>query len=247
MSAFVALCHADRVELMTDGAAYRPDGTIADLPVKVETILSPPCAITMRGSSYLCDKISAAILPIIEKVGHFDAAMQALDVAMGYLDWLDEAKAYLDDPADGDVDMAIAGVSEANGPTVAYWATRPNRKAGIEPYTVYRYRTGMVTDFPLNESQADSMRKVGGLAGLRGKALEPLRREGRGRPGQYPFIVGGHADLTVVTATDVSTRRVHTWDEDKIGERINPFSADETVVPMPMNRKMRRAAAKRAA
>jgi hypothetical protein len=248
MSAFVALCREDRVELVTDGAVYEQDGTITDLPVKVETIQSPPCAMTMRGSSFLCEKIGTAVRSMIEGIGHFDVSMEMLQDSMHYFDWIDTLKAQLDDPGAGDVEMAIAGVSESKGPIVAYWSSRPNQKAGVEPFRLYLYRTGIVQGFPMTDNQADAMRKSGGMSVLGVRALEVLRREGEGRPGTYPFIVGGHVDLTTVTGTDVATDRLHTWEEDKIGGRIDPFTADKNVVPIrPMNRKQRRAAAKTAA
>jgi hypothetical protein len=56
-------------------------------------------------------------------------------------------------------------------------------------------------------------------------------------------VVGGHIDYTVVSATGVTTRRIHSW-PDRIGEPVQRGN----VVPMAagMSRQQRRAAEREA-
>lgn len=50
MSAYIALCHKDRVELLTDGAQYNAAGIVHGFTEKVTRVAGVPAAITTRGA-----------------------------------------------------------------------------------------------------------------------------------------------------------------------------------------------------
>jgi hypothetical protein len=249
MSLFLSLCRSDSVEVLTDGASYDENGTIVDVGEKVVSVNSPPLVITSRGFKYLTDKAEGFVKELCEGMKSFDEALAITEMSLGVLkDFCEGLKAHADAPAHYDIDMMIAGVSEANGPTVAYWATRPQPNAGLDPYHLYRFKTGLLLDLPMSAQTHEEIVSMGGYSNpaVAVRAGEHFRRTLHSlRQDKAPMIVGGHLDLTVVTAKGVSTSRVHVWDDDKIGRPIDPYAADENVVAIrPMNRKQRRAAAK---
>lgn len=244
MSAYVALCHDDRVELLTDGAQYDEAGTMRGFAEKVTRIASLPAAIATRGAVGPSGKLTAIVEKAFAVAGSFDMTMEAL------ADNLVEFRAYdnLKGRAGidgGDIEMVIAGISEERGPIVFFWSTRDDFAPGkgLKAYRLYDTQTGLGQSHVLRTDQADGFRRRGGLKAIGVELMEAMRRTQAMTISGLQFVVGGHVDLTTITVDGARTRRLHTW-TDKIGAPITPFGDAQNVVPM--TRQQRRAAEREA-
>lgn len=237
MSAFYAINYGDRIELLTDGAVYMEDGTLIATREKVVRLASIPAAITARGALEPMDAVGFYLEMVGAVTGSFDDAMIYLD---RFIAKVNEQGA----PA---FEMVVCGISEQAGPVMAYFCTAQAHPQ-FEPYKLYQIFdaelcAGAALDSPAEMAAAgitaDSVRH--GLAAKGADIMELMRR----RAGPNPikpdlpplYGIGGHCDLTVIRADGVTTTRLRTW-PDRIGEKIDPFAADE---PVKLSRQQRRA------
>lgn len=225
MSAFLAVNYGDRIELLTDGAVYTEDGTLVAIREKVFRLSSIPAAITARGAMEPLDMIGL----YLETVGAFEGSFDATIVHLGSL--LGKMKQQ-GAPA---FEMVICGISESYGPVIAYLCTAA-AYPGFEPYKLYRIEQpdfgggaplDFVAELPAAGITAESVRD--GL-GARGADIFELMRRKAGPNPLRPdlpalFGIGGHVDLTVISAAGVTTTRLRTW-PDQVGAKIDPFAAD---------------------
>lgn len=237
MSAYLAVNYGDRIELLTDGAVYTEDGTLIATREKVVRIASIPCAITARGAMEPLDAIGLYLEMVGAITGSFDATMVQIDSLI----------TKMKDQGGPSFEMVICGISETDGPVIAYFCTA-KAYPQFEPFTLYRIYdaelcAGAALDSPAEMAAAgitaDSVKD--GLATKGADIMELMR----GRAGPNPlkpdlpplYGIGGHVDHTVIRADGVTTTRLRTW-PDRVGEKINPFAADE---PVKLNRQQRRA------
>lgn len=211
MSAFFALAYADRIELLTDGAVYRDDGTLTDIKRKVWTSGHVPIAVTGRGATGVVEGFAAAIV-CLAACGSFDRTIA------GVQDLLDRRS---EKGVPSDVEMLICGISETAGTKILYFATCDAYGQG-EPWTLLDMGQELGAG-PMPETAG--LDASGGLAGCAVPLLESMRRQKGPNPTKpgLPEVygIGGHIDWTVITADGCATERIHEW-PDVIGEKIEP-------------------------
>lgn len=216
MSAFYALAYADRVELLTDGAIYQPDGTLTDIRSKVWASHHVPMAVTGRGPSVVVETMARLVVTLAAG-GTFDGAMDRLaEVVAGRRD--QECPQHFE--------MAIVGMSGAHGPCVYYFASK-DAYGAFEPWTLYRIPDGELGAGA--ELSGEDMANIGdasdGLLGAAVPLFEAMRKQKGPNPTDpaAPHVhgIGGHLDWTVVDASGVATVRLHDW-PDVVGEKIRP-------------------------
>lgn len=225
MSAYLAVNYGDRIELLTDGAVYTEDGTLVMTREKVVRIASVPAAITARGAMGALNAVGLYLEMVGLVTGSFDKTMVQLD---GFV-------AKMKDKPPAAFEMVICGISESEGPLMAYFCSEKVYPQ-FEPFVLYRLDMpdicggGSLNTFEAMKAAGltpDDFRD--GLAAKGADVMEILRRE----PGPSPirpdlpdlYGIGGHVDHTVIRAEGVTTTRLRTW-PDVIGEKINPFAHD---------------------
>ncbi|WP_420408292.1 hypothetical protein [Hoeflea sp.] len=226
MSAFYAVNYGDRIELLTDRAIYTEDGTLIATREKVVRIGSIPCAVTARGAMEPLDAIGLYLEMVGAITGSFDQAMLRLGSII----------AEMKDTGTEACEVIICGISEADGPVIAYFCSAPIHP-GFEPFELYRMNDAELCGGPSPDAMAD-MPAAGitaesvkdGLAAKGADLMEVLRRKAGLNPVKPDlppvFGIGGGVDLTVIAATGATTRRLRTW-PDQIGEKIDPFAYGE--------------------
>lgn len=215
MSAFYAIAYPDRVELLTDGAVYRDDGTLTDIRRKVWTSPATSIAVAGRGNTRVVEALASAII-CIAGCGSFDATIKA-------------AQELLDDRRNkatpDDVEMLICGISETAGPKILYFATCDPYGEG-EPWVMLDMGDELGGG-PMPE--LDGLDASDGLAGCAVPLLESMRRQKGAnptRPDLPPLHgIGGHIDYTVVSANGCAVERIHVW-PDVVGKKIDPMRPD---------------------
>ncbi len=217
MSAFYAVAYDDEIQLLTDGAIYADDGVIYAFEEKVWRSEHAPLAVTGRGAHGVVSAMAACVLALAGG-GNVDWAVTVFqDTIARKKDRKDTVK----------IDMLIACISEAFGPKLYYFTTHDGF-GEVEPFTLYdagREHAGgpipdeaMLAEFGFPDRMANST-----LAEAGADLFEAMRRtkmEHVAHPDKpMLFAVGGHVDLTVVSALGVETTRLRTW-EDEIGRKI---------------------------
>lgn len=217
MSAFYAMAYADRVELLTDGSVYLPDGTLIDICEKVWRSPGLPLAVTGRGSMAF-EAFAETILAMPDD--SVDAVIERTRTL------LDQAKA-VSLPA-GPCEVLVAGISETQGPFLAFFTT-----ADIYPHYVPLTLHDVGPQFgggnALTPDEIAGLPSAeNGLAEIGVPLFEAMRRKLGLNPAapHLPAIhgIGGHVDLTVIAAGGATTTRLHEWPEDTIGQKIDPLS-----------------------
>jgi hypothetical protein len=225
MSAFLAVNYGDRIELLTDGAVYTEDGTLIATREKVVRITSIRCAITARGAIEPLDAIGLYLEIVGAITGSFDATMMQLESLV----------TKMKDQGGPAFEMVICGISETDGPVIAYFCTA-KAYPQLEPFTLYRIYDAELcggaaldtaTELPAAGITAESVKD--GLAAKGADIMELMRR----KPGPNPirpdlppvYGIGGHVDLTVIRTDGLATTRLRIW-PDVVGARINPHSQE---------------------
>lgn len=248
MSLAYSILHEDRVQLITDGAAYTPDGIAMKFTKKVMTSPHVPMAISSIGHMKTGEMIAEELIGL-SACGSFDITMMLVDKVVSGL-------SRLQFPQGADIGMIICGWSETEGPCHFMFATKGDGKH-VVPFTLLRI---YVPEFCNGiEVTADELAAIGVTPDMpRGPDFVEqhvvdyvnIMRGKKGgdytRPDAEPIhAIGGHLDLTTVTKDGATTKRIHVWSADRIGERIDPTRTDSPVVPL--NRQQRRAAERQTA
>jgi len=182
--------------------------------------------------------LAAAFDDVLLRAGGFDLAMEILAEVI--------ERDRPGEGADRDCDMVIAGISESRGPLVYRWSTRDS-DAG-PAYVLQTSRFGFACDVELTAGQHAGIVGKGGLKACGVPLMEYFRTlkvpglNGGGRP---DYFVGGHVDFTCLSPDGITGERLHTWDEDKVGERLDPFKIPANVVPLPAHTRQQRRALER--
>ncbi|TGQ79337.1 hypothetical protein EN850_20835 [Mesorhizobium sp. M8A.F.Ca.ET.207.01.1.1] len=124
MSAFIAVKHADCIQLLTDGACYNGDYILTAIVSKVWAARCVPIAITGRGTWSVLDRIAKDIVEEADETGSVDHVIECF--IPEYLDGLRAT-----DMQDVDGDVSIAAWSETTGPQL-YYINFPGGKFGGE-------------------------------------------------------------------------------------------------------------------
>ena len=233
--------------LLTDGALVALDGELLAIENKVVALPDLHLAICITGfgvADFGADnpdgvsngRVLAALADtgVLTADGH-GAAMALLPQALrnmhlgnltsfaGELDAEERSSILMTvaawDPGDGTA-KAYVGSTEPMGQHAAYALARVRQyltapAAGLDPAEMLRAAVGRQVD--IGHPASFDVRRDG----LR---LLDAQRSIKGGPcgGDY-HSVGGKAFLTIVSAAGAATEELHTWPEDRVGERINPF------------------------
>jgi hypothetical protein len=229
MSAINVIQQTRQVHVLTDGAAYHPDGRLIMVGPKISIVPHLACAISFRGPK-------SARPVLTEVMANAASTYDGLKMCIGEL-LRDCAQIYgplFDECRLGpDFEVIVSGWSEARGPE-AYLLPTHNRYGGgsFEAMPLEG-----VTCLPNDETTHPEIVKV--LAGLEADDVDPERHGLAVMEIQraHPFAhegfsegfcgVGGFAQLTTVTADGISTRIVRRW-PDVVGERFGSSTERET-------------------
>lgn len=221
MSAFYAVLHDDKIELLTDGAVYEDDGVLTAIRRKVWYSDKIPMAITGRGASKAVEFTAMAFL-LTDVFGSVDKVIEGIPAL---LDKMAEKTAAATRPRM--IEMVIATISETRGPVLLYAAnTNAYGLDWLEPFKLYDVGREWGGGTPADISGIDAS---DGLHGCGAELFERMRRipgPSAERP-DLPDIygIGGHVDLTTVRTSGVTVERLRTW-PDVIGEKIDPFRGE---------------------
>lgn len=221
MSAYLSVCYEDRIELLTDGAVYSPDGTLTDIRTKVFPFMRKPMAITGRGPVGLCHALAASIMVMTDHARF--TVDQAIDTIVAFL----EKRKHGEFPEP--VEILIAAISETRGPMNLLFTTAEVYPE-IEPWSLYDVSKEFgggpgIGPADLAAAGIDLKHGADGLLPIGVGLFEIMRGKLGAHPCRpdLPMIhgIGGHIDLTVLRPGGVTVDRIHTWD-DQIGRKIEP-------------------------
>lgn len=218
MSAFLAVNYGDRIELLTDGAIYEPDGTLTAVQRKVWTSNRLPIAITGRGASKSIELVAFAFLL---GVGNETVDETLEGIGDRLLKMAARAAVQETTPA---FEIVIAAISETRGPLLLYCGTGDIYGAGYVPFSLVDAGKTIGGGPNIDAAGIDASK---GLRDCGVDIFERMRRIPGPNPAQpdLPAIygIGGHVDHTVVAAAGVTVDRLHEW-PDVIGQKIEPFA-----------------------
>ncbi|MBX5239500.1 hypothetical protein [Rhizobium sp. NLR22b] len=248
MSAYFAIQAGDASFLFTDGASYTTkDGIARGFARKVSVGQTAPFAVTTQGNAELGEKIRTFLAAQVDRLGVDDF----LDLFLpAFLAGLQDSYADLPRVPGNDVVAAMTMWSETRGILHLGFQTgpepdRPNTvplELQILGATTLRGPTFDLLKLAgyrrprFGEDQESFVKELGVsvLSWMREVASIPTMLQGK--PGATPHHwVGGFVDMTTVDASGARVERVHTWQQDAVGQAIDPFR-------QPLNRSQRRAA-----
>lgn len=221
MTAFILSPYADRVEILSDGATYSPDGVFLGSHCKVMTSDVVPLAIVGSGTISETSSLAAMILMAAESTNSVD---DALAILAGSLD-------AVRDEAMGDVGMrmAIGAISETRGPVCYVFSTFTDTASNVPAFTLQEMRRCFAQGAAPTGEDLVAYGPLSIRDGLKKDAvfmLDSMRRQrmtNPAAPDREPFYsVGGHIDMTVIRADGYEQRVLHTW-PDVVGEKIDPL------------------------
>jgi hypothetical protein len=237
------------VQLLTDGAAYDEDHVLTAIVSKVWSSRKLPIAITGRGKRRLVEFLATTIVADADSAPSID---HLLEIVVPKL--LEDVRRC--DP--DDFDIAIAAWSEADGPRLYYVDAGGEMRGEGPAWTLqprsFAWCASMLSGSEMVDVTYKNGRppKIGRLLSLDPDYLKDYGADMmeliRSKPTNGYFSVGGHCQLTTVTAAGVETVTLRTWPEDRVGMKISP-TASSNVVTMRtpaavMNRQCRRATAR---
>lgn len=213
MSAINVLIQKDRVHLFTDGAAYLPDGQIQAILPKGRMLPHVNAAMAMRGAfiglapiseelsrAASFDDLKANIVPVLQSCAvHYEHLLNQCSCGT-------------------DFEVAIAGISEATGPTAYLVASHG---AYGEPWIIHDL--GGLSATPANTEVHNRIVDI--ASGREADRLDPVadglaimeaQRAARFDDG---VTIGGFAQLTTIDADGVHSRIIHRW-PDRVGRKV---------------------------
>jgi hypothetical protein len=193
MTAFICELGAERINLLTDGAMYTPDGVLAAVVVKAVELPQRNAAFVVRGLNL----ISFELAKFFPRLSGFDNLIAvAADTLPKVREWALEGTT--------DWEVLIAGFSEA-GPEMHFYKSSFND--GLRR---------MDGDFLIAGPQVLEGAPVNFDVYQHGiPALEAMRLV----DDENGYRIGGLIAHTAITRDSVSTQIIHRW-PDVIGERI---------------------------
>ena len=233
MTAYVATCLGNRVEVYSDGAKYDDAGTLLGTTCKVRQLAHFPAVIMTRGNVKFGEQAKALLSAMLGRFASFDAAIDHLT------DWLGDQT-----PGGGlPTEIMIAGMSEDFGPVVYRFDT--------VDMVLHRSDLGMVSGETITAEQHSYFLHAP-ETGLRLMHQQRRLKVPCLNTGEEGYFVGAHVDRTTVDASGVRTITVHRWN-DRVGQPIDPANGDATktapvgaTVQPGMNRQQRRRAEREA-
>ncbi|MGO8282183.1 hypothetical protein ACC795_12280 [Rhizobium ruizarguesonis] len=227
MTGYILKPFFDRVEILSDGANYLPDGTVVGIREKVKTSRWCPLAVVGSGSVPVIDTITDMILRAADATISVDDTLAILAESLAAI----KAKGFA---GDSPARIAIGAISETRGPTTLFFSTFEDEAAS--PFELHDrpFGLGQGEYPPPEEMAAAGWSHRAPLANYGANLFEYMR--GRKRPNPaYPdadliYSIGGHLDLTVIRADGYEHRRLLTW-PDVVGQKINPKPPEDPGIP----------------
>jgi hypothetical protein len=222
MTAFILAPYADRVEILSDGAEYTPDGVLLGVADKV--ITSDVIPLAMVGSGAVADirAIADVILRAAATTGSVDSTLEILAGAV--------AEIGQSPNFDTGLRMAIGAISETRGPVCLVFSTFEDQAGGARPFELQEMgRCFAQGAAPSGEDLAayGPLDVFCGLAKDGVFLMEAMRKQkmvNPAKPDREPvYSVGGHVDLTIIRTEGYQRRRLITW-PDVVGEKIDPLT-----------------------
>jgi hypothetical protein len=203
VTAFICIPKQDRVDLLSDGACYSPDGTVMAIGRKVVELPNCSAAFVLRGDYVLHRNLKSFAL--------CNSFRELVELA----EWvLPEVNEILRDHI-GRWEIVIAGVEQE--PAVFCFQSWGDGLQRIEddnwigaPET--SVRTMLECGFQRPDSMLDFDAVTHGI---------PLMEAFRRTPEGELYGVGGLVSHTEISRDRVETRIIHQW-PDRVGERIAP-------------------------
>ncbi|MBB3562355.1 hypothetical protein FHX06_003686 [Rhizobium sp. BK512] len=247
MSAYFATQSADASYLFTDGAGYTTrDGVVRSLDRKVSVAETKPFAVTTQGSAELGERIRNFLTAQVDQLGVDDFVDLFLPV---FLLGLQETYADVRHVPSNDVLAAMTMWSATRGILHLGFQTGPEPdRPDTVPFALQVLGAttlrGPVFDLMklaayrrphFGEDQVSFVKELGSYVVSLMREVASVPTSLHGVAGVTPhYWVGGFVDMTIVDASGARVERVHTWHNDRIGGRIDPFRT-------PLNRAQRRA------
>ncbi|MER9590926.1 hypothetical protein NKI94_19235 [Mesorhizobium australicum] len=183
-----------------------------------------PLAIAARGNWAFGDLVSRQIIRAAESIG-FDEMLLGLDEAMQSF------------ASEKRLDVLIAGVSETAGPMHRRFCNWQQPGGGLAPLTLVD--PGFYLGFG-SDGRPNGLKDMGIPAPREGEFWQthlsrhalhvfeffrriPVPIDPDDANTERAHLIGGHLDMTIVARDQVTVRQMHTWPEDKVGQKIDPF------------------------
>lgn len=224
MSLFVSFPFEDRIELLTDGATYLPNGRLVMTNKKVKTHKTVPMAVSGRGKTLEIYRLIDGVLSYADETGSFLDTMQLVEREF------DEWRASGKGPSIDDFQLFIAGYIEGYGLAQFQICSLPDYPyKGMEAWRVNQITGPLYAGPDVDQSVTAAILTEERLKrGARDFGPE-LCQHIRSRKDHHPadpqkrkmHIVGGHIDLTTITANGAVTERLLTWPE-RLFDFIDP-------------------------
>lgn len=219
MSAILSLCHEDEIELVTDGAVYRPDGVLTAIQPKAWASKFLPMAVAGRGNSVTVAAIATDVLRFAGD-STFDAL---IDRVVCYIERLKGLAAKLP----GQFEVLLAGIATGKAPR-QFIFTSHDLVPGFPAFTLNEAPRDFFAGPPVALPEALTREvQPGFLAKHGGDIMDAMRRQTMVdpiNPGQGEIHgVGGFCQLLTVKRSGCEFRTLRVWPDDTVGQRINPF------------------------
>ncbi|MDR9782280.1 hypothetical protein [Rhizobium redzepovicii] len=227
MTGYILKPYFDRVEILSDGANYLPDGTVTGFREKVMTSPVVRLAVVGSGSVPVIDVLTDMIFVAAKATKSVDDTLAILASALSVI----KAEGFA---GDGPARMAIGAISETRGPVTLFFSTfdDADEPAAFELHD-RPHGFGQGEYPPPEEMVAAGWGHSAPLADYGAFLFEYMRARKRPNPA-YPeaepiYSIGGHLDLTVLREDGCERRRLLTW-PDVIGQEIDPTQPPEDPV-----------------
>lgn len=220
MTAFIIKPYFDRVEILTDGANYTPDGVMLYTSYKVHLAHSVPMAIVGSGSVAEIKQATDSILALADATGSVDETLKLLLSAL--------APIALSPNRDTGFRIGIAAISETDGPISLHFSSFD--EGDVPAFQLVYAPNGFGQgSMPTTETLIEN---IGILKGTKeglaadGPWLFAQMRQSKNINPAHPdsepiYSVGGHLDHTILWVDKYEQNRLITW-PDKVGEKIQP-------------------------
>ena len=234
----------NQIMVMTDGAHYTPDGLVQGISAKGITVPSWPGFIVGRGPTVNAISLGAALAV---RLPDFDDAIDHIETVLPQLVEQLDFSQYGASPT---IELVLAGFSkQRSGPECYLIRTTDdlppgmtredlnvmlaNGHGGLFPQAYELTKLGEIVTAPIVD---DDMRRQSGYLGVDPDesdsqvetdmmmAIECQRQQRD--PGHGDPVVGGLACLTKITPAGIEQRIMKRWDDDVVGEYIDPQPVD---------------------
>jgi hypothetical protein len=222
MTAVNVLIQRDAVHMITDGTGIREDDyVVVVISTKQFAVPGVRAVCGLRGCILVQNDINTALRSA--KIASFDllkanlGSMVAEVAAQRSPVW--DAVPWTTHPG-GEFDLFVAGWSETTGPS-AFCFSHRRQPDGTWSLSLHESSTALIAPSDCTIDMMHSRPLAIAAQQQNGPNMEPLLL-GLMSMQRLSYPVGGHADLTTITADKIETRRIAKW-PDVIGQKMIGF------------------------